>query len=236
MNTVVFRSSLVAFAAASALGSAARPVSACGGCFHRPAESTVVTDHRMAFSISTRQTVLWDQIKYAGNPTDFSWVLPVHAGAVLELSHDEWFAALEAMTVPTISAPPQNCNAGGGGGCGAKSSPSSAGFATAGHGSVQIISQSVVGPYETVTLRSTDAHALETWLTGNGYALPDSIRPTIDAYVAAAFDFIALRLQPGQGVQSMQPVRVVTQGADATLPLRMVAAGVGAEVGVTLYV
>jgi hypothetical protein len=34
----------------------------------------------------------------------------------------------------------------------------------------------------------------------------------------------------------MQPVRVVTPGAGLTLPLRMVAAGVGAQVGITLYV
>jgi MYXO-CTERM domain-containing protein len=34
----------------------------------------------------------------------------------------------------------------------------------------------------------------------------------------------------------MQPVRVVTPGSDATLPLRMVAAGTGAHVGIDLYV
>jgi hypothetical protein len=34
----------------------------------------------------------------------------------------------------------------------------------------------------------------------------------------------------------MQPVRVVAPGADPSLPLRMVAAGVGADVGLTLYV
>src|SRR5687767_3298942 len=35
---------------------------ACGGCFAPPpqqSESTVVTDHRMALSISSQQTVLW---------------------------------------------------------------------------------------------------------------------------------------------------------------------------------
>ncbi len=195
----------------------------------------MVTDHRMAFSISTQQTVLWDQIKYSGSPTEFSWVLPVRAGAVVELSHDEWFAALDAMTGPVIAAPVSSCNSGGGGtGCGASSK--AAGFADRGADAVQVVSQSVIGPYETVTLRSSDAHALESWLASNGYALPDSVRPTIAAYVAAGFDFIALRLRPGQGVQAMQPVRVVTRGADATLPLRMVAAGVGAEVGITLYV
>ena len=90
-----------------------------------------------------------------------------------------------------------------------------------------MLSQSVIGPYETVTLESSDPSALDSWLTVNGYAIPDSVRPTIAAYVAEGFDFIALRLAPGQGVQAMQPVRVVTQGADPTLPLRMVAAGVG---------
>ena len=34
----------------------------------------------------------------------------------------------------------------------------------------------------------------------------------------------------------MKPVRIVSPGADPTLPLRMVAAGIGAKVGLTLYV
>ena len=49
---------------------------ACGGCFV-PSETTVVTAHRMALAISPVQTVLWDQIQYAGSPAEFAWVLPV---------------------------------------------------------------------------------------------------------------------------------------------------------------
>lgn len=217
-----------------------KPARACGGCFNiRSAgtETSVVTDHRMAFSVSTQQTVLWDQIQYSGNPAEFSWVLPVRAGAVVQLSNDEWFAALDAMTRPVITGPVRNCGNGGTGfSCGGSSSASYNGGATTNGDSVQVISQSVIGPYETVTLQSTDPQALEAWLNVNGYALPDAFRPTIAAYVNEGFDFIALRLQPGQSVHSMQPVRVVTQGADARLPLRMVAAGVGAQVGITLYV
>src|SRR4029077_5790453 len=41
---------------------------------------------------------------------------------------------------------------------------------------------------------------------------------------------------PSQGVQAMQPVRVVSPGGAPTLPLRMVAAGTGANVAITLFV
>jgi hypothetical protein len=211
----------------------ARPAGACGGCFSPPREVTVVTDHRMAFSVSTQQTVLWDQIKYSGNPSDFSWVLPVRSGTVLQASSDAWFAALDAVTAPTITGPSRPCN-GGGAGCG--SANGSAAFGDGRGGGVQVVSQGVVGPYDTATLKASDPNALASWLGAHGYALPSTFQPTIAAYVTGGFDFIALRLQPGLGVQAMQPVRVVTQGADMTLPLRMVAAGVGAQVAITLYV
>src|SRR4051812_40177916 len=73
---------------------------ACGGCFQPSTETqtNIVTGHRMAFALSTTHTVLWDQIKYAGSPSEFAWVLPVKAGAVLELASDAWFETLEAAT------------------------------------------------------------------------------------------------------------------------------------------
>ena len=222
---------------ASILVTGSHDAKACGGYFapQRPNEITVVTDHRMAFSISSNQTVLWDQIRYSGNPSEFAWVLPIHAGARIELSHDEWFAALDATTAPVIVAPTIPASPSSGGiGCGSASADNES-FAPGDH-SVDVIHQEVVGPYEAVTLRSTDGNALETWLVSHGYAIPDSIRPTIAAYTSEGFDFIALRLLPGQGIQAMKPVRVITEGASFSLPLRMIAAGAGANVGLTLYV
>ncbi|HEY8089767.1 MAG TPA: DUF2330 domain-containing protein [Polyangiaceae bacterium] len=212
-----------------------RAAEACGGCFSPPKEVTVVTDHRMAFAVSPQQTVLWDQIEYSGAPQDFAWVLPVMPGAQVQLSHDQFFAALNAMTDPVITGPTAQCGSGGGVGCGGSASAGSGAYEGSG-GGVQVVSQGVVGPYDTVTLHATDPNALYDWLGANSYDVPATIRPVIDAYVAGGFDFIALRLAPGQGVQAMQPVRVVSPGAALTLPLRMVAAGVGPQVGITLYV
>ena len=261
---------LFAMVACATFVSGEREASACGGCFHQAptpqqplTESSMVSDHRMVFALAPQQTVLWDQIRYSGNPSEFAWVLPVRPGTKIELSHDEWIASLDATTQPKIIQPlaqPSGRFGGGNGsfgdgdgqgsGCGCGSSLTSAssadnagspssGSADAGLApppAVEVISQEVVGPYETVIVRSDKPKALESWLRDHGYALPDSILPIIEAYTKEKLDFVALRLRPGQGVRAMRPVRIVSPGADPMLPLRMVAAGIGAKVGLTLYV
>jgi MYXO-CTERM domain-containing protein len=237
-----------------------RPAHACGGCMHPPpgpteVDGTVVTDHRMVFAISATQTVLWDQIRYSGSPSNFAWVLPVLPGARIELSQDAWIAALDASTQTVIQGPVANCYSSppteydgpGPGACGGGGSNDAVAFSGADEadasaagassmGQVQVVSQEVVGPYQAVTVRSSQGEALGDWLRANGYDVPTAIQPTIDAFSNSGFDFIALRLAPGEGVQAMQPVRVVTAGADPSLPLRMVAAGVGANVGIELFI
>lgn len=149
-------------------------------------------------------------------------------------------------------------NGGGGGGClGGGDDSTAAGFdngasveesdsATSGTGSgfetdddasvVTITKEDQVGPYETVQLHSTDPTALNTWLTKNGFVIPAEVTPIIDAYVSEGFDFLAMRLLPNEGVQAMRPVRVTSQGASLSLPLRMAAIGTGATVGITIWV
>lgn len=233
MRLSSFLPSLLGLVGVAVVASFARDAGACGGCFAPRESVTVVTDHRMALSVSTTQTVLWDQIHYSGDPAEFAWVLPVRQGARVELSRDEWFQALEQTTAPVVYGPTQNRAGCALGGCSADSTSAST---AAGGGGVQVLADKTVGPYETVTLRSTDPNALSSWLLEHGYDIPTSIEPVIADYVAKGFDFIALRLVPGCNVRSMQPVRIVTPGADASLPLRMIGAGAGAKVGLTLYV
>lgn len=217
--------------------------SACGGCFHAVTESTVVTGHRMVVSISKSQAVLWDQIQYAGNPAEFSWVLPIKKGAYVEVATDAFFDVLETGTASLVQQPPEGCappSRGSDFGCSSALSADAASFGTGGgpefNNGVEVVHQGTVGPYETTTLSADNPKALAEWLDLNGYVLPDSVKPIVDAYVAEDFDFIALKLQPDQGVSAMRPVRVVTPGSNYTLPLRMVAAGVAESVDIVLYV
>ncbi len=256
-----------------------RNAEACGGCFHPENDGggSVVTDHRMVFEITSKETILWDQVRYAGDPSEFAWVLPVRAGARIELSRGEWIAALDAATRTTVDGPRPVCppttttstgrsassstssngsnGSSGGGGCGGGYTPTSETAAGVGNGgttadasssstnpaftgndNVDIVAQSSIGPYQAVTIRASGTTGITQWLKSNGFAVPASMMPVIDGYIAQKLDFIALKLAPNQGVQAMRPVRVVTPGADTTLPLRMVAAGVGTTVGLTLWV
>jgi hypothetical protein len=45
-----------------------------------------------------------------------------------------------------------------------------------------------------------------------------------------------MKLLPNQGIQAMRPVRVTTQGASLSLPLRMASVGTGVQVGITIWV
>jgi hypothetical protein len=154
------------------------------------------------------------------------------------LSADVLFDSIDTMTATQINPPPLNC----------PGPPSNCafGYATAGaagnaalgdaSGSVIVTKQQNVGPYETVQLHATDSSALNAWLSTNGFVIPAAVTPVIDAYVSEGFDFLAMKLLPDQGVQAMRPVRVTSQGASLSLPLRMASVGTGATVGISIWV
>jgi uncharacterized membrane protein YgcG len=232
-------STLLFTASAAALSLALAPdAAACGACFHGEMENTQVTGHKMIFSISQSDTTLWDQFSYTGDASSFAWVLPVKGTVDVGLSSDALFENLIPATQVTVSPPPLNCAPPPycGGFNSSSSGSSSGGFGGGTGGGVTVVSQKVVGPYETVVLHSTDPTALATWLSTNGYVIPVDFAPVVTAYVDEGFDFLALKLIPGKDITSMKPVRVTTPGAGASLPLRMVAAGVGVTTPITLWI
>lgn len=214
---------------------------ACGGCVVPPDENTQVTGHRMIFSVSMTQTTLYDQIEYSGSPESFAWFLPIHGTVDVGLSSDALFAFLGSDTSPQVLPPPLNCP-GPPDGCyygeedGFGASGTGGGGGASGGPSVDVLVEETVGPYETVQLAANDPNALLDWFAQHNYAVPDDVKPVIAAYQQEGFGFLAMKLVPGQGIQTMRPVRITTQGAGLAMPLRMVAAGTGAVTPITLFV
>jgi hypothetical protein len=210
---------------------------ACGGCFAPPDVVTAVDSHRMVIALSAEQTILWDQIVYTGNPKDFVWVLPVPTpNATIATADPVFFLELDAATAPTVSPRPLVFNDDSGGlGCGDSDDSAPLGDSPIDDG-VTIYDEQVVGPYQTVTIGSEDGDALQNWLVENGYRVTESTVPTIDHYVELGSVFIVMRLAPGEGVQSMQPVRVSYPGYMASFPLEMVTVGASGRLGLLLWV
>jgi len=214
-----------------------RRAEACGGCFSPPETVTSVDSHRMVVSLTPQKSILWDQIRYSGNPEDFVWVLPVPSPDVeIAVADDLFFVELESQTAPQISPPslppldcpppPESCEY-----CGA-----AGGSSDAGAGDVDVYREEVVGPYETVVIGSEDPGALVAWLNDHGYAVPEATTPTIRHYTDKGSLFVVLRLAPDQGVAAMQPVRVEYPGYMSRFPLRMVTVGATSALTMTLWV
>ncbi len=256
--------SLLAPADAAACGGCIYPQgpSDAGG----PQTPSVITDHRMALALTPTMTTLWDQVQYAGDPAEFAWLLPVRGAVTVGIGSDNFLTTLDQTTAPRILPPRVRCDYPtpppvrfdddyqGSSGCGCMGSaskgtsdfsPTTGESADGGGGfgldaaideGVIITDRTTVGPYETVQIRSDDPDAIFQWLTRNKYAVPPEVAPIIGKYAAEKFDFVAIKLRPGAGVTAMRPIRVSWKGADPRLPLRMVAAGVGAQVGLKLFV
>jgi hypothetical protein len=210
---------------------------ACGGCFHPPTQTvTDITDERMLLAVSPAQSTLYDQIEYSGSPASFAWVLPIHGTVTVGLSADVLFDSIDAVTATQITAPAQNCPFPAG--CAFPAFNGGAATAASGNseGAVTVLKQQNVGPYATVQLHATDSSALNNWLMQNGFNIPAAVLPVINAYISEGFDFLAMKLLPGEGVQAMRPVRVTTAGSSLSLPLRMASVGTGAQVGITIWV
>jgi MYXO-CTERM domain-containing protein len=228
----VLSSAILATSLSLAALVAPRDAYACG-VFTPPDGNAPVTDHKLIYTISKTGSVLYDQVKYTGNPAGFAWVLPVKGTVKVGLSSDALFEALDGFTASQVKepavpgckpAPAQNDGVGRG--------PFDAGFG----GGVTVKERETVGPYDVVQLSATNANALTDWLTQNGFAIPQDVAPLFAEYVAQQFDFVAMKLTPKAGVELMRPVRISMNGASTQMPLRPIAAGTGASVGITLYV
>jgi len=220
-----------------------REAAACGGCVVPPNQTASdITDERMLLAVSQQQSTLYDQIRYAGSPESFAWVLPIQGTVDVGLSADVLFSSFDALTATTINPPPVQCPGPPASCASGRNAPSAAADSTGassssgGGGGVQVLKQENVGPYATVQIKSTDPNALFQWLSDNGFQIKDDEKPIIQAYVAEGFDFLALKLKPAETVKSMRPVRVTFQGPSLSLPLRMASVGTGAKVGITIWV
>lgn len=62
--------------------------------------------------------------------------------------------------------------------------------------SVTVLERKTLGALDVAILSAQDTADLATWLAENGYTLPDSYPPLLDAYVARSWFYVAIKLIP----------------------------------------
>jgi len=190
-------------------------------------------------------------IRYAGDPAQFAWLIPVPEVPELSLSPVSAFALLDNLTAPDVTVDQENicptsewtCNYHQPLSCpGLDYGAPNGGFlADAGAVSdapgaspppVTVISTQTVGDYQTVTFRASEASAAVQWLHDNGFIVNPTTSIYMESYIAANMVFVAAKLVPGAGVSAIKPLEMRYRAANPTVPLILTA--VAAEPNLTV--
>ncbi len=210
-----------------------RAAEACGGffCNNQPIDQA---GEKILFIVDEDggEVTAHIQIQYAGEASDFSWVVPVVAPPTFDVGSDEIFTRLLPPTTPVHrveSSSRGNCNPCPSGADADADSDGDIDYDTDTQtdsdsgGGVEILDTGIVGPFETVTLASDDPAALETWLVENGYDVPATAGPIIAAYVSADFYFVGLKLTKDAETGDLRPIVLHVPTTTPCIPLRLTA-------------
>jgi hypothetical protein len=214
----------------------ASPAWACGGffCFTQPIDQST---ERIFYVVKPGKISVHIQISYQGEDSKFSWLLPLQKVPTLGTGSEAVFTVLEQLTAPLFYLEQKNKD-----GCWGPS-PCMASAAedggTKGGGGVQVLQQVNVGPYDTVTIGTTEGGKAEDvikWLNDNGYQQPKESAALIQKYVDQKFVFLALKLQKDKKNGDLVPIVVNLDEPNPCLPLRLTAIAATEDMPIAAWV
>jgi hypothetical protein len=176
---------------------------------------------------------------YAGNPSEFAWVIPVPATPTDVVSHETaiLFDELNELTKPRFFVF-QGVGFPGGCGCGGLASDMSG---SAVPGVVEVEAAGRAGIFEWVALTSTGSDALLDWLNDNGYGVPAEANDILDGYIQDGMHFLALRVgEPDQveneGDVEIPPIQFTCQTSQRFYPMAISQISAADETEVLIYI
>lgn len=207
-------------------------VNACGGlfCQNVPVDQQA---ERIIFTINDDETITaYVQINYTGDAPDFSWVVPVPSVPELDVAEMASFDELSTLTAPVFFAP---------------SMPDCAMVPLAAsalmddemsveEGGVEVLASGAVGPYNFDVITSPDPQAMISWLRENNYRITPEMEPLIAVYNEEGMVFLAMKLQPDQGAQDIQPIVMTYNGTQPMIPIRLTAVAANPNMTVLTWI
>lgn len=227
----------VMFGALLAVGLLSAPrAEACGGffCSQAPIDQA---GERIVFGVSGNSVEAHIQIQYQGEASKFAWVVPVQARPDLSIGSAQLFTYLDGVTQPRFQLQWEpSCQPLFPRGDVEYADAPSGGPPAPQDGGVVVVSREDVGPYDAATLTADDAVALRTWLTTNGYDIPEAAGEALSPYVGNGYYFVALKLQQDKDVGDLRPIVVKFEGNRPCVPIRLTAIAARPDMPIIAYV
>ncbi len=211
------------------------PVLACGGlfCQNIPVDQQA---ERIIFTVNGDGTVsAYVQINYTGSAPEFSWVVPVPNTPEVDVAEIATFDALGSLTAPVIIPPPVP-------GCVPVMMATPTLLAVPesvsgeGQAGVVVLASGTAGPYAYDVVTSPDPNVLITWLRTNQYTITEAMEPLVRVYTDEGLVFLAMKLQPDQGVQDIQPIKMTYRSQHPMIPLRLTAVAANPNMTVVTWI
>ncbi len=205
---------------------------ACGGlfCQNIPVDQQ---GERIIFTINGDDTIsAYVQINYTGSAPDFSWVVPVPSVPEVDVAEMSSFNELSNITAP-IFFPPLMPD------CAPIPIPAMAVAESARSledGGVEVLATGTAGPYAFDVVTSPDPNALILWLRDNSYRITEQMEPLVHVYTDEEMVFLAMKLQPDQGAQDIQPVKMTYESTQPMIPLRLTAVAANPNMTVLTWI
>lgn len=208
------------------------PALACGGLFCQNIRVDQQAE-RIIFTVNGDDTITaYVQINYTGSAPDFSWVVPVPSVPEVGVAEVATFDELSTLTAPTFVAPLMPD-------CALARMPVPSAQAqqeTQRFDDVEVLASGAVGPYFYDVITSPDPQAMIGWLRENDYRITAEMEPLIAVYNEEGMVFLAMKLQPEQGAQDIQPVTMTYQSTQPMIPLRLTAVAANPNMTVLTWI
>jgi hypothetical protein len=198
-------------AAALALVAPVRDARACGGMIfpNHSERAGGMSEQEVLVVFGEDETVLLASAGYKDAGQGAAFLLPVKAAPTVEEADLQIFAGLDDATAPQIDIYTDDGDSRGGGLCGGLPGSDGKGGGEFGdEGQILVLDRGTTASYEYVVVGGDTGTAVEDWLTGAGYTLPDSYAAALEPYVAGGWYFFAAKVKPGVADGALPPVEL----------------------------
>lgn len=199
-------------------------------------------------------------IRYAGDPAQFAWIVPVPEVPEIGVSPSSAFGLLDRATAPITSIQVDDlcprsewaCYFEGKRSGGCTPGPASAGYEEPGHFAdagfdgdaappvmpppVDVIAEQVVGDYQTVTFRASEATAAVQWLRDSGFIVNATTSIYMESYIQDNMVLVAVKLVPGASARAIKPLKLRYRAAFPSVPLILTAVAAQPHLTVTAFI